>query len=79
MRLGHTWYQTLTAAAVGIAALSPARAVTCDDVRSLTREEQEYWAKRLNLTSEQQREIWRACYGTELPRRPKVVPVTTER
>jgi hypothetical protein len=40
-----------------------AQAITCEDVRSLTRAEQEYWSKRLNLTREQRHQIWQACYG----------------
>jgi hypothetical protein len=41
----------------------PVRAVTCEDVRSLSRAEQDFWSKRLNLTREQRHQIWRACYG----------------
>jgi Spy/CpxP family protein refolding chaperone len=33
------------------------RAATCEDVRSLSRSEQEYWAKRLNLTTAQRDQI----------------------
>src|ERR1700730_16428183 len=43
--------------------LSVANAVTCEDVRSLSATEREYWSKRLNLTSEQRYQIWLACYG----------------
>src|SRR5262245_12062803 len=42
--------------------VSTAQACTCEDVRSLSRAEQEYWSKRLNLTREQRHEIWQACY-----------------
>ena len=41
----------------------PVLAVSCEDVRSLTRAEQIYWAKRLNLTAEQKNRIWLECYG----------------
>jgi hypothetical protein len=43
--------------------VSTAQAFTCEDVRSLSRTEQEYWSKRLNLTREQRHQIWQACYG----------------
>jgi len=42
--------------------LSPVHAVTCQDVRSLTAAEQDYWSRVLNLTSAQRHKIWRACY-----------------
>jgi hypothetical protein len=42
---------------------SSAGAVTCEDVRRLSRAEQEYWSKRLNLTAQQRHQIWQACYG----------------
>lgn len=42
---------------------TPSQAITCEDVRSLSRAEQEYWSKRLNLTHEQRHQIWQACYG----------------
>jgi hypothetical protein len=48
--------------------VEPTRAVTCEDVRSLSRAEQEYWAKRLNLTQAQRVQIWRACYGDGTPK-----------
>jgi Spy/CpxP family protein refolding chaperone len=52
------------AAALSIAAGTvPVEAVTCEDVRSLSRAEQEYWSKQLNLTREQRHQIWQACYG----------------
>ena len=47
-----------------LAGSSGARAVTCEDVRSLTAAEREYWSIRLNLTSEQRHQIWLACYGS---------------
>jgi hypothetical protein len=46
-----------------ISLVNTAQAFTCDDVRSLSRSEQEYWSKRLNLTREQRHQIWQACYG----------------
>ena len=42
---------------------APVFAVSCEDVRSLTRAEQIYWSKRLKLTVEQQHRIWLECYG----------------
>ncbi len=54
----------LIAAAILVgAATASVRAVTCEDVRSLSRAEQDYWSKRLNLTREQRHQIWQACYG----------------
>jgi hypothetical protein len=41
----------------------PVLAVSCEDVRSLTRTEQIYWSKRLKLTTEQKNRIWLECYG----------------
>jgi hypothetical protein len=41
---------------------APAFAFTCDDVRALSREEQNYWSKRLHLSSFQRHLIWVACY-----------------
>ena len=40
-----------------------ALAVDCDNVRALTKVEQNYWAKRLNLTADERHRIWQACYG----------------
>ena len=42
---------------------APVLAVSCEDVRSLTRAEQIYWSKRLKLTTEQKNRIWLECYG----------------
>jgi Spy/CpxP family protein refolding chaperone len=53
----------ISAAMLTIVSMTPAQAVSCEDVRSLTRAEQEYWSKRLNLTREQRNQIWQACYG----------------
>jgi hypothetical protein len=41
----------------------PVLAVSCEDVRSLTRAEQIYWSKRLKLTAEQKNRILLECYG----------------
>jgi hypothetical protein len=49
----------------------PARAVTCEDVRKLSAAEQDYWSKRLNLTSDQRHRIWLACYKDYHPNHPK--------
>jgi Spy/CpxP family protein refolding chaperone len=42
---------------------SAALAVSCEDVRGLTRAQQNYWSKRLNLTAEQRHRIWLECYA----------------
>ena len=51
------------AAVVLLMSAAPALAASCEDVRSLTRAEQVYWSKRLNLTTEQKHRIWLECYG----------------
>jgi hypothetical protein len=48
----------------------PAHAVTCEDVRHLSAAEQEFWSKRLNITSEQRHRIWIACYRDYRSGRP---------
>ena len=53
----------LTTLGFTLAGSSGARAVTCEDVRSLTAAEREYWSKRLSLTIEQRYKIWVTCYG----------------
>jgi hypothetical protein len=68
----------LAAIAMTFAIVSPVRAVTCEDVRSLSRAEQEYWAKRLHLTAEQRSQIWHACYGNDQHRRPKLLSVNSQ-
>jgi hypothetical protein len=45
----------------------PARAFTCEDVRGLSTDEQNYWSKQLQLTSTQRRLIWVACYRDYRP------------
>jgi hypothetical protein len=42
---------------------TPVHAVDCNDVRALSQVEQNYWAKRLQLTPGQRHRIWLACYG----------------
>jgi hypothetical protein len=54
--------------------LSPARAVTCDDVRDLNVAQQDYWSNRLHLSSLQRHLIWVACY-----RDYRAKPVNTAR
>jgi Spy/CpxP family protein refolding chaperone len=62
----------VAAAVLIVGSTSSARAVTCEDVRSLTRAEQDYWSKRLNLTREQRHQIWQACYGKFRSGRPHI-------
>ncbi|MGH6675245.1 MAG: hypothetical protein ACRECE_03340, partial [Xanthobacteraceae bacterium] len=45
----------------------PANAFTCDDVRGLSTAQQNYWSKRLHLSSEQRHIIWVACYRDYRP------------
>jgi hypothetical protein len=47
-----------------MASSTPVLAFTCEDVRALTKAEQDYWSKRLNLTPDQRQRIWLACYGS---------------
>ena len=49
--------------AVLVATSTPSLAITCDDVRGLTRAEQSYWSKQLNLTPDQRHRIWVECYS----------------
>jgi hypothetical protein len=56
-----------------------ALAVSCDDVRALTKVEQTFWAKRLSLTADQIGRIRQECYGQPRIREAKgdlVQPVT---
>ena len=46
---------------------SSAIAFTCDDVRSLSSAEQDYWAKRLGVTPVERHRIWVACYRDYRP------------
>ncbi|MDR3408307.1 MAG: hypothetical protein P4L68_07400 [Methylovirgula sp.] len=58
----------LAAALVSITILSSsAMAFTCDDVRGLSRAEQDYWVKRLNISTTERRQIWGACYRDYRP------------
>lgn len=59
---------------VSMVGLSPAVAVTCDDVRNLSVAQQDFWSKRLHLSSWQRHLIWLACYRDYRAR-----PVNTER
>ena len=47
------------------AGTAPVQAVTCEDVRSLSRAEQDYWSKQLNLTREQRHQISVLWQGSE--------------
>jgi Spy/CpxP family protein refolding chaperone len=61
----------MSAAALGAIAVAaslvsmPAYAVSCEDVRNLSAAEQDYWAKRLNLTDAQRHRIWVTCYQSK--------------
>jgi hypothetical protein len=62
-----SWFPRNTAALLALTIVAfpgslPAHAFTCDDVRNLSSAEQNYWSKRLNLSSMQRRLIWVACY-----------------
>jgi hypothetical protein len=39
-----------------------AQAVTCEQVRSLSRAQQEYYAKKFGITAAQRRQIYLKCY-----------------
>ncbi len=54
---------TLLILTLGALSISmPAWAFTCEDVRGLSAVEQNYWSKRLHLTSMERHLIWVACY-----------------
>lgn len=58
------------AAALILCGLAPANAqtfegVTCNDVRSLSAAQQNYWSARLNLSAEQRHRIYVACYQNQ--------------
>lgn len=53
----------LVAATAAVLGSGPVLAFTCEDVRGLTKAEQNYWSKQLNLTPEQRNRIWLECYG----------------
>lgn len=44
-----------------LAAIAPARALTCTDVRTLTSEQRAYYIKVFNITPAQQERIRHAC------------------
>jgi hypothetical protein len=54
-------------AAVLTVGLSPVQALTCEDIRSLTKAEQAYWSKRLNLSAAQRHQIRVTCYKRHAP------------
>ena len=69
-------------AAVLMTGVTPGLAVSCDDVRALTKVEQSYWAKKLSLTADQISRIRQECYGQPRIREAKgelVQPVTERR
>jgi Spy/CpxP family protein refolding chaperone len=76
MRSVMPWIRaSVTTTAVGLFALTalntlPAHAVSCEDVRKLSKAEQDYWSKQLNLTGEQRHRIWVACYRDYHPDHP---------
>ena len=75
MRLVTPWIRASVTTAVGLFALTaintlPAYAVSCEDVRKLSKAEQDYWSKQLNLTGEQRHRIWVACYRDYKPDHP---------
>ncbi|HEY2137190.1 MAG TPA: hypothetical protein VGH49_14965 [Xanthobacteraceae bacterium] len=51
------------ASVVLVMSSAPVLAVDCDDVRALSKAQQIYWSKKLNLSEEQKHRIWLACYG----------------
>jgi hypothetical protein len=64
------------AIAVGVATffgVPTAQAVTCDDVRGLSAEQQSYWSKQLHISAYQKHVIWFACYRDYRPDRVKMV------
>jgi Spy/CpxP family protein refolding chaperone len=66
--LRNTLSRLMSAAALAAIAVAaclvsmPAHAVSCEDVRNLSKAEQDYWSKQLNLSAEQRHQIWVACY-----------------
>ena len=46
---------------------SSAMAFTCDDVRSLSTAQQDYWAKRLHISMQDRHRLWIACYRNYRP------------
>jgi hypothetical protein len=69
-------------AAVLVTCSTPVLAVSCDDVRALTKVEQSFWAKKLSLTADQIHRIRQECYGQPHIREAKgdlVQPVAERR
>ena len=62
------------AVAATLACPLPAAAVTCEDVRALSKADQDYWSHLLGLTQAQRHQIWLECYrhahGSRLARSP---------
>jgi hypothetical protein len=54
--------------------LPAAAAVTCEDVRALSKAEQGYWSKVLGLTQAQRHQIRVECYGHAHGRRVATRP-----
>jgi hypothetical protein len=59
---GHRMAVLIGAAMVICLSASPVWAFKCEDVRSLSMEEQNYWSQRLHLSALQRHVIWVACY-----------------
>jgi hypothetical protein len=62
---------TLSLSALSISV--PAHAFTCEDVRGLSTVEQDYWSKRLRLSSGARHLIWVACYRDYHPQTQELV------
>jgi Spy/CpxP family protein refolding chaperone len=77
--LQNTLSRPISVAVLGTLAVTaslisvPAHAVSCEDVRSLSTAEQDYWAKRLNLTPVQRHRIWVACYQGRQQQKPEEI------
>jgi hypothetical protein len=81
-------FRITSAAMLLIVGLLPAGAqsyngITCDDVRGLSRAEQNYWSNRLNLSAWQRHRIYVMCYqnhfrvrGHALDLSEKIVNIT---
>jgi hypothetical protein len=63
------WLWTILAM---LASVASAEAVTCDDVRALSPEQQAYYIRVFNITPAQQDQIRWLCYGSRA-RRPSAV------
>jgi|HubBroStandDraft_6_1064221.scaffolds.fasta_scaffold704364_1 hypothetical protein len=58
--------------------LPAAAAVTCEDVRALSKADQDYWSQRLGLTHAQRHQIWVECYRHGRGRRVATSPPRAE-